>query len=230
MHRSTLLSTCAALSLLACTERPPAPASNPDAAPSAVRPPNPPELDAGPTVVTPSTPDAGSVSDAGLVAADASTPGESCSAARLPPAPVKAAKPSVPAPTEAMRQRILMAARACDYAALATLANENGQGLRFTFGEGNDPVEYWRQAEARGEPVLARIAQVLELPDAKEGALYYWPSVHVTGIRNASDWKPLVGLYPEKQLRAMKKEGGTYYGLRVGITAEGDWQLAVQGD
>ncbi|MCE9667953.1 hypothetical protein LY474_09035 [Myxococcus stipitatus] len=136
----------------------------------------------------------------------------------------------MPAPTEAMRQRIITAARACDYATLGKLANENGQGLRFTFGEGADPIRYWQEAEGRGEPVLARIARVLELPDAKEGALYYWPSVHLTGLRTEQDWKPLVDIYPEQQLRAMQKAGGTYYGLRVGITAEGDWQLAVAGD
>ncbi|AGC46940.1 hypothetical protein MYSTI_05663 [Myxococcus stipitatus DSM 14675] len=129
-----------------------------------------------------------------------------------------------------MRENIIAAARACDYARLAKLVDENGQGVRFTFGEGNDAVAYWKEEEARDVPVLARIAQVLELPYAKEGDLYYWPSVHITGLKSAKDWKPLVGIYPEAQLKAMQKDNGSYLGLRVGIDKAGDWQLAVAGD
>ncbi|QSQ18568.1 hypothetical protein JY572_39030 [Myxococcus landrumensis] len=129
-----------------------------------------------------------------------------------------------------MRESIITAARACDYARLAKLVDEHGQGVRFTFGEGNDAVAYWKDEEARGVPVLARIAQVLELPYATEGDLYYWPSVHITGLKSPKDWKPLVGIYPESQLKAMQKDNGSYLGLRVGINKSGDWQLAVAGD
>ncbi|QSQ27994.1 hypothetical protein JY651_05560 [Pyxidicoccus parkwayensis] len=127
-----------------------------------------------------------------------------------------------------MRRRIIAAAVACDYAALAKLADENGKGLRYSFGDGEGPAAYWRRVEQQGEPVLARMVQVLNLPYAKQGEAYYWPAVHVTNADK--DWQAVVGVYPEKQIQAMKQGGTGYLGLRVGISAKGDWQLAAAGD
>ncbi|WP_223756309.1 hypothetical protein [Myxococcus sp. RHSTA-1-4] len=217
MNRSALLSACVAVSLCACSERPSGPAA---------------EVDAGAARASAEVPDAGALTpepppvaavedagapDAGALAEQTASPdagSAACSAGTL------SAKTHIPIPppppaVERMRRAIITAAVACDYAALGALANENGQGLRFSFNGGKDPVAFWRKAEAEGEPVLARMVQVLNLPGAKQGDLYFWPAVHVTNAEN--DWKA--------------KDGGTgYLGLRLGITSKGDWQLAVAGD
>ncbi|WP_342375116.1 hypothetical protein NVS55_27930 [Myxococcus stipitatus] len=213
MNRSTLVSVCAATLLLACTERSSSPSAPVDASPTP------------PATKTPAPSAAAAPEDSGPPPSEVK-----CSAKALPPKPPSAAVPPLPPPVETMRENIIAAARACDYARLAKLVDENGKGVRFTFGEGTDAVAYWKEEEARDVPVLARIAQVLELPYAQEGDLYYWPSVHITGLKSAKDWKPLVGIYPEAQLKAMQKDNGSYLGLRVGINKAGDWQLAVAGD
>ncbi|WP_253910478.1 hypothetical protein, partial [Pyxidicoccus fallax] len=171
------------------------------------------------------TEDAGAP-DAGALAGQAAEP-PPCSAGRLS-AKTQIQIPPLPPPVEGMRRRIITAAVKCDLAALSTLANENGKGLRFSFGDGKDPAAFWKQAEDAGEPVLARLVQVLNLPAAKQGELYFWPAVHVTNAEK--DWAALTGIYPEAQLQAMREGGTGYLGLRVGITAKGDWQLAVSGD
>ncbi|NVJ21112.1 hypothetical protein HUW62_07775 [Myxococcus sp. AM011] len=130
-----------------------------------------------------------------------------------------------------MRERIMAAARACDYAELAKLVDEKGKSVRFSFGDGDDAVAYWKEQEAQGEPVLARIVQVLELPYAKQGDIYYWPWLHVTGLKTPEDRKALAGIYSDKELKGMQEAfDDAYVGLRVGISKTGDWQLAVSGD
>lgn len=216
MNRSTFVSACAATLLLACTERPSSPSTHTPAPPAETQ---------APAPSTPQAANTPAAEDAGPPASEVK-----CSAKELPPKASSAAVPPLPQPVETMRENIIAAARACDYTRLAKLVDENGQGVRFTFGEGHDAVAYWKDEEARGVPVIARIAQVLELPYAQEGDLYYWPSVHITGLKSPKDWKPLVGIYPEAQLKAMQKDNGSYLGLRVGISKTGDWQLAVSGD
>ncbi|MFP2903755.1 hypothetical protein ACLESD_01520 [Pyxidicoccus sp. 3LFB2] len=221
MNRSALLSACVAVSLLACSERSPGPTADAGTAPVQERPV---VVDAGAPEPTPV--DAG-LQDAGVLAAAPDAGSAACSAGTL------SAKTLIPMPpppplVEGMRRRIIAAAVACDYAALAKLADDNGKGLRFSFGGGKDPAAAWRAAEQQGEPVLARMVQVLNLPSAKQGDLYFWPAVHVTG--SEKDWKAVSGVYPEAQLRAMKEGGSGYLGLRLGISAKGDWQLAGSGD
>jgi len=128
-----------------------------------------------------------------------------------------------------MRQRIIAAAVACDYTALNTLADENGKAVRFTFGDATNAGEYWRASEKLNNPVLARIVKVLNLPYAKQGNLYFWPAVHVTGPTSDKDWSAITGVYPEDEIEGMRDQG-SYLGIRVGITPEGDWQIAVDGD
>ena len=224
MNRSALLSACLAASVLACSERPSGATVDAGALPVQAAPEVP---DAG--APEPEAVDAG-VQDAGALAGAPAVPDAgagTCSAARLS-AKTQSPIPPPPPLVEGMRRRIIAAAVACDYAALAKLADENGKGLRFSFGDGREPAASWRKAEQDGEPVLARMVQVLDLSPAKQGNLYFWPAVHVTGAEK--DWKAVVGVYPEKQLQAMKEGGTGYLGLRVGISAKGDWQLAVSGD
>ncbi|HZI12402.1 MAG TPA: hypothetical protein VE153_18610 [Myxococcus sp.] len=227
MNRSPLLCACVAVALLACSERVPKPAAGSEATAAPAQPPAPPEA-------TPrATPEpAAAARDAGVQAAGPSTPDAGsgkCSAATLSPE-ATAARPVLPAPVESMRRRIVAAAVACDYAALKALGSEKGKGLSFTFGVAEDPAVYWREAEEQGEPVLARIVRVLNLPYAKDEGVFVWPAVHVTGPKSEADWKSLEGLYPEEQLRSMREADVGYLGLRVGISAKGDWQYAIAGD
>ncbi|MBJ6761885.1 hypothetical protein JGU66_14015 [Myxococcaceae bacterium JPH2] len=128
-----------------------------------------------------------------------------------------------------MRRRIVAAAVSCDYAELAKLADEHGRGLRFTFGSAPDVAAYWRDMEeAKGDPILGRLVRVLNMPYVKQGQLYLWPTAAREGA-TAKEFDALQGLYPEVQVRSMKK-AKSYLGLRVGISPSGDWQLAVSGD
>ncbi|CAM4526862.1 MULTISPECIES: hypothetical protein [Myxococcus] len=246
MNRTALLSLCVAASLVACTERTSSPAAGVDsgiaaapvapATPGKGQTPSPapntePQGAGSPDAAVPGSAtaeaanaDSGVGEYTGAPAAEKGT----CSAASLSPRAAPAS-PALPAPVESMRQRIIAAAVACDYTALNTLADENGKAVRFTFGDGTDAGEYWRAAEKLGNPELARIVKVLNLPYAKQDNLYFWPAVHVTGATSDKDWGALKGVYPDEEIAGMKDQG-SYLGLRVGITPEGDWQIAVAGD
>jgi hypothetical protein len=128
-----------------------------------------------------------------------------------------------------MRRRIVAAAVACDYGALAVLAREKGTEFNFSFGPGEDPAAYWREREREGDAVLARLVRVLNLPYAKDGTLYVWPSVFRIGAK-PEDWKALEGLYPPEQLARWRSMEDGYLGLRTGIHESGDWLFAVAGD
>ncbi|MCP3057632.1 hypothetical protein LXT21_02450 [Myxococcus sp. K38C18041901] len=235
MNRLTRLSICVAASLVACTERTATPASGPaDAgAPAAAVAPTQPVVPDSPPVAPGTTGSAVDLTDAGTgdAGAVAQAAGSTdCSAAKLKASTKAAPKPPLPPAVESMRTRIIAAARACDYTELGRLVDEKGKSVRFSFGPDEDAVTFWKQQEAKGEPTLARIVQVLELPYAQEGDLYYWPSVHITGLKTEKDVKMLAGVYPKATLESMRKEMGSYLGLRVGIDKDGDWQLAVAGD
>lgn len=233
MNRFTLLSLCAA-SLIACAERSSKQSPDADASPPAPRaeaqaPAVAPPAPAQAVVEAVGTPDSGAMAD-GTGNSDAST--GKCSAMGLPvPPAATGGPPPPPKAVQSMRERIMAAARACDYAELAKLVDEKGKSVRFSFGDGDDAVAYWKEQEAQGEPVLARIVQVLELPYAKQGDIYYWPWLHVTGLKTPEDRKALAGIYSDKELKGMQEAfDDAYVGLRVGISKTGDWQLAVSGD
>jgi hypothetical protein len=128
-----------------------------------------------------------------------------------------------------MRRRIVAAAVACDYEALARLAREHGADFNVSFGPDFDVAAFWREREKEGEPVLALMVKVLNLPHAKEETLYLWPSAYRTG-ETAEDWKALEGLYPAERLAEWRSGENGYLGLRVGIEENGDWLFAVSGD
>ncbi|MET0403015.1 MAG: hypothetical protein ABW123_11460, partial [Cystobacter sp.] len=150
-----------------------------------------------------------------------------CSAKGLAATP-SAATPPLPPAVEAMRGRIAAAAVACDYAALGVLADEQGKGLRFTFGPDADVAPFWRQQEQEGVPVLARLVKILNLPYTKQDGAYVWPTAYREKA-TAQDFAQLKGIYPDAQVEAMQKDL-SYLGLRVSISESGDWQMAVSGD
>ncbi|WP_186002221.1 MULTISPECIES: hypothetical protein [Corallococcus] len=156
--------------------------------------------------------------------------GATCSASRLSPKPKPPARPLPPA-VASMRERIVAAAVACDYAALQRLGDEKGQSVRFSHDPDQDMATTWRIQEEWKEdpqPVLARLVQVLDLPFYREGDLFWWPTAFREGATDA-DFALLKGIYPDAQLEDMRKEK-SYMGMRVGISVDGDWQAAIQGD
>jgi hypothetical protein len=135
----------------------------------------------------------------------------------------------LPAAVATTRERIVAAAVACDYEAMAKLGREGGAELKFTLGPGMDPAAFWRERELAGEPMLARIVKVFDRPAYRDGNMYVWPSALREGA-TAEDWARLEGLYPPDELAAMRQEALGYTGIRVGISENGAWQLALEGE
>ncbi|QRK13502.1 hypothetical protein JQX13_07550 [Archangium violaceum] len=129
-----------------------------------------------------------------------------------------------------MRRRIMAAAVACDYEGLAALTREKGMAFKASFGDVTDVAGYWHELEtSRGQPVLAQMVKLLNLPYARLGDLYVWPSVHRENATDA-DWKAVEAVYPPEQLAQMRQAGTGYLGLRLGILSNGHWQFALAGD
>jgi hypothetical protein len=165
-----------------------------------------------------------------LVAATAAPaqPTSRCSAAGLS---TKLAKQKLPAATAKMRQQIVNAAVACDYAKLQALGNR-GQKLTFSYGGERTASAYWRRLEAKGQKPLATLVRILRLPVRRnETGAYAWPSAY-TQRPTKHDWDLLVraGILTRKQADNQRLHGNVYYGFRVAILANGDWQFFVSGD
>ena len=148
-----------------------------------------------------------------------------CSSAGLPADLTE--QPGLPTGVAEMRRAIAEAAVACDYEALEGLAlSENT--FTYSFGNGEEPAAFWRDAEGRGEEPLALLVRLLALPNVKEGRLYTWPSA--AGARATDeDWEALEAVFTEEEI-AQWRRFGAYIGYRVGITSAGDWAFYVAGD
>src|SRR5919106_25816 len=136
-------------------------------------------------------------------------------------------QPGLPAPVAETRRAIAEVAAACDYEVLEGLALSDGT-FTYSFGEGEGPAAFWRDAEGRGEEPLALLVRLLGLPHVKEGRVYTWPSA--AGARAPDqDWESLEAVFTEEEI-AQWRRFGAYIGYRVGITASGDWAFYVAGD
>jgi hypothetical protein len=145
-------------------------------------------------------------------------------------------QPGLPDPVEEVRQAIAEAAVRCDYGRLATLAREGGEQFTFTFGDADDPAQYWRREEAAGGEPMKFLVGMLERPyglvSAGDLNLYVWPSAATypswaevpPEARNAL--RPLYGDEDFQQFARF----GSYIGYRVGITDTGGWLYFVAGD
>lgn len=121
---------------------------------------------------------------------------------------------------------IRSAALACDYEALAGIA---GEDFVFSFGGGDDPAAFWRQAEAAGEPVLADLVRILGLPAAEdEDGSFVWPRVHLEPEDDAA-WEEVADIYEPEDISSWREFGG-YLGYRTAITPDGTWVYFVAGD
>lgn len=139
----------------------------------------------------------------------------------------------LPAPVEQKREAIAAAAIACDYDSLAALVSPDG--FTYSFGGGDDPATFWREAEQRGGEPLRFLLATLAMPEAFdqefEPATYIWPRVfteewsEVTPAERAA----LVPPYTEADLDSWDSFGG-FVGYRIGITEDGEWIYFVAGD
>ncbi|MGI8515369.1 MAG: hypothetical protein ACR2NT_09560 [Acidimicrobiia bacterium] len=158
-----------------------------------------------------------------------------CSASNVEPD--RETETDLPEPVAEMRLAIIEAAIDCNYERLADLALAGRDEFTYSFGGGGDPAEYWREAEDRGEPVMAVLVAVLDLSGAQKETqfetdvfttIYVWPAAFADNPSDA-DWEEVGELYTEEEIASMKEFGG-YIGYRVGTTSDGDWVFFVAGD
>ena len=186
----------------------------------------------GTTALAPSTsataPDATSTT-----AVAPSTDPSTCSAAGLasdlPPQ-------ELPEPVQETRRAIVRAAGACDYEGLAQLALTGTGGFSYSFGESGAPADFWRRAEAAGDPVLRTLVEILRLPvgirSLNESTQYVWPSAYAYerwAEVPPADREALLRVYDHADLRGFE-QFGSYSGYRVGIDGAGDWSFFLAGD
>lgn len=215
--RKTLVVLALLLLLAGCDAEPPADGRAGPAGPSAT--------------AAPPAPAGGDESGTGAGAPPAGEPpprGEraaACSAAAV--AADLPAQPELPPAVAATRRAIFVAATGCDFAALDELAPS---GLSYSFGAEGDAVGHWREAEARGEPVLRRMAEVLRAAPAEEDGLWVWPAFF---LRPVAEWSAADRRQAERLLGEeldFLTGSGAYLGYRLGIAADGTWQYFVAGD
>lgn len=118
---------------------------------------------------------------------------------------------------------------------MADLGAAGGQ-FTYSFGLEGAPAQYWQEQEARGEPVLRRLVEVLDLPFATrpvDGSVQYvWPSAFAYERWDevpADVVASLRRVFSGDELRQFE-QFGSYVGYRVGITDGGDWLFFVAGD
>ena len=140
-------------------------------------------------------------------------------------------KEALPGPVAKKRQAIVDAAHALDYDRLETLLDPTT--FTYSFGEGGDPIGYWRRLEEQDEvPILGDyLPALLAMPFAKQGPLYVWPSVHAKRPAHwtEEDRRALEQLYTDEEIRKFE-QAGSYLGWRTGIRTDGTWLFFVAGD
>jgi hypothetical protein len=137
----------------------------------------------------------------------------------------------LPAAVASTRERIFLAATACDFEKLERIGKEKGS-FHFSFGNDKSAASFWRAQERRGAEPLATLVKILKLPVTRnEVGGYAWPSAYTAHPRPA-DWDALVraGLVTRAQATKAQKSGNVYYGYRTAITRSGDWQFFIAGD
>lgn len=141
-------------------------------------------------------------------------------------------------PQEVMRTRkaIFDAAAACDFDALESLASSGSQTFTYSFGEGGDPVRFWKRREREGDQPLRFMVELLERPsgtiETGRGMQFVWPSAFAFESWQQvpkKDREALKPLYDEDDFEDFARFGG-YTGFRLGISESGEWLFFVAGD
>ena len=153
-------------------------------------------------------------------------PAATCSAAEV-------AEPGdqeqLPGSVAETRTRIVDLARACDFDGLAALAMEGD--FTYSFGGGEDPATFWREAEDAGEEPLATLVRLLGMKPVIADPVV-WPGAYAR-----QSWAEVIDeeraelleIYSEEELKQFESFG-SYAGYRVGINSDGDWIFFVAGD
>ncbi len=149
-----------------------------------------------------------------------------CSATGIPVWPIVPLK--APPKVRAMHQSILSAAADCDYARLERLAVAGRPKFDFTFGDAKRPGAFWRGLEAKGDPFLRRMIQIMKLDYRRDGKVYVWPAAFARSATD-EDWEKLIPLFGEKEMVVFRDYGG-YTGIRLAIHEDGDWLYCIEGD
>lgn len=127
-----------------------------------------------------------------------------CSADQMSPVPTAQ---TLPAAVAATRRRIIEAATACNYGALAALAASGDNYFAYGDDPAGNPATYWRSLEAGGGEPLGLMVITLNLPvesaavGGTEGAYYLWSDGY-GGVTN----------------------------YRMGISATGEWLFFLPDD
>ena len=140
---------------------------------------------------------------------------------------------NLPEPVFEAVRKIIDAAAACDFDALAAVGGDN---LTASFG-GGSAAEVWTYNEEQGDEPMRWLLSILDLPngiiETENGDLYVWPAAHA----HQGDWETmpeadleaLRTLFTEEEIQGFAEFGG-YIGYRVGIWENGDWSFFVAGD
>jgi hypothetical protein len=143
--------------------------------------------------------------------------------------------PDLTGPANETRRTVAAAAAACDFDGLVALTADD---FSYSFGDDADPAGYWREQEARGEPVLQILVTLLGMnphvqepegtgDDAPAETIFTWPRVFQDDTPEArAELEAALGA--ERVADAYAPEG--YLGWRAGITGDGRWIFFVAGD
>ncbi len=159
------------------------------------------------------------------------TPAVQCSATGQPtPGPVT----GLPAAVAAKRDAVIVAALACDFDTLESLADPN---FRVSFGGGGfDLLIEW---ETQGRGQLGTLVKLLDTTHVRQEftepgipPYYTWPAAF-----DYDTWEEipqplldeLLTIYTTEELE-MISEFGSYAGWRTGFTEDGSWMFFIAGD
>lgn len=161
------------------------------------------------------------------------TPAGSCSASSAPEIDEASEQQALPEPVARTRRQVLEAALACDYAALAQLA-QAAEEFTYSFGGGADPGGFWQAQEEQGEDPLRHLVGLLRLPHryVQEHDQYVWPAAFAYeswGDVPEQARQDLTALYTPSELAGFA-QFGAYVGYRIGIDSSGRWLFFVAGD
>lgn len=145
----------------------------------------------------------------------------------------------LPRAVEALRERLLEAARSGDVVAVARLVEPGADGTQLSLVDDDRPAaERLREqsGDDEGHEILAILSEVLEaghvvIDEGTEQALYLWPYFAALPLDALTDAQrvEMFRILTAADLQAME-EFGTYVFYRVGIDADGRWRFFVSGD
>ncbi|MGH2529671.1 MAG: hypothetical protein ACRDH0_10145 [Actinomycetota bacterium] len=138
----------------------------------------------------------------------------------------------LPSAVAETRNALLAAAAAGDHDALRPLIDT--ASFTYSFGDGGDPIAYWKDIEANSdERPLEILGAILSMPFTRTEAGYAWPFALVRDPASLSpdELRMLSTVYPniEGAVDSWIAYGG-YIGWRTGISRDGSWQFFVAGD